>query len=80
MSDDHRFSYALMPHLKSFQEAGVIQAAYAFNSPLKVAKFEELIHLDKSIAEPLAKVCDDRKWRVMLIMRTLVRQVVSLLE
>lgn len=32
---DHVFSYAIMPHQDSLQEAGVIQAAYEFNHPLK---------------------------------------------
>ncbi|XP_071483559.1 alpha-mannosidase 2C1-like [Diadema antillarum] len=31
---DHSFSYAIMPHTGTFQEAGVIQAAYEFNNPL----------------------------------------------
>ncbi|XP_074862404.1 alpha-mannosidase 2C1 isoform X2 [Carettochelys insculpta] len=30
----HQFSYAMMPHQGSFQEAGVIQWAYNFNFPL----------------------------------------------
>uniref|UniRef100_A0A8C5QTT5 alpha-mannosidase n=1 Tax=Leptobrachium leishanense TaxID=445787 RepID=A0A8C5QTT5_9ANUR len=32
----HEFSYALMPHAGSFQEAGVIQRAYGFCNPLIV--------------------------------------------
>ncbi|XP_053320714.1 alpha-mannosidase 2C1 [Spea bombifrons] len=31
---DHEFSYALMPHVGSFQEARVIQSAYSFCFPL----------------------------------------------
>jgi alpha-mannosidase len=30
----HEFRYALMPHAGTFQEAGVIESAYAFNMPL----------------------------------------------
>ncbi|XP_038622895.1 alpha-mannosidase 2C1 [Tachyglossus aculeatus] len=33
----HRFTYAAMPHTGSFQDAGVIQAAYNLNFPLHVA-------------------------------------------
>lgn len=29
----HRFTYALLPHVGSWQEAGVLQAAYALNNP-----------------------------------------------
>ncbi|XP_053512866.1 alpha-mannosidase 2C1 isoform X4 [Artibeus jamaicensis] len=32
----HEFTYALMPHTGSFQDAGVIQAAYSLNFPLLV--------------------------------------------
>ncbi|KAM7158118.1 alpha-mannosidase 2C1 isoform 2-T2 [Molossus nigricans] len=32
----HEFTYALMPHKGSFQDAGVIQAAYSLNFPLLV--------------------------------------------
>ncbi|XP_054421377.1 alpha-mannosidase 2C1 isoform X1 [Pteronotus mesoamericanus] len=32
----HEFTYALMPHMGSFQDAGVIQAAYSLNFPLLV--------------------------------------------
>ncbi|XP_036902886.1 alpha-mannosidase 2C1 [Sturnira hondurensis] len=32
----HEFTYALMPHAGSFQDAGVIQAAYSLNFPLLV--------------------------------------------
>ncbi|XP_075432236.1 alpha-mannosidase 2C1 isoform X2 [Ascaphus truei] len=30
----HEFSYAVMPHMGSFQDAGVIQSAYSFCNPL----------------------------------------------
>ena len=33
----HRFTYALMPHLGDFREAGVIQAAEELNVPLRLA-------------------------------------------
>ena len=56
MSDDHRFSYALMPHVGSLQKAGVIGAAYALNAPLVVAKIPEVIGVDVSIATPFVRV------------------------
>jgi alpha-mannosidase len=34
----HEFRYALMPHAGTFQEAGVIESAYAFNMPLIVSE------------------------------------------
>jgi alpha-mannosidase len=34
----HRFTYALMPHSGSFQEAGVIAAAEDLNAPLRVQR------------------------------------------
>lgn len=36
----HRFTYALMPHFGPLQYAGVVQAAYALNSPLRFAFLE----------------------------------------
>lgn len=36
----HRFTYALMPHFGPLQYAGVVQAAYALNSPLRSAFLE----------------------------------------
>jgi alpha-mannosidase len=33
----HRFSYCLLPHQGSLQEAGVVAAAYAFNTPVHYA-------------------------------------------
>lgn len=33
----HRFTYALMPHFGPLQYAGVVQAAYALNAPLRYA-------------------------------------------
>ena len=56
MHDDHQFSYALMPHLGSLQEAGVIRAAYAFNAPLRMAKVPAVVSVDSSIASPLVEV------------------------
>lgn len=32
----HHFSYAIMPHTKSFQDASVIQSAYNLNFPLRL--------------------------------------------
>ncbi|XP_069141234.1 alpha-mannosidase 2C1-like [Argopecten irradians] len=34
----HKFTYAIMPHTGSFQEAGVIQQAYNLNCPLYVGQ------------------------------------------
>lgn len=36
----HEFKYALMPHMGSWQEAGVANEAYAFNCPLIATKAE----------------------------------------
>jgi len=33
----HRFTYVLLPHQGSFQEAGVVQAAYSLNTPVHYA-------------------------------------------
>lgn len=35
---EHRFSYALMPHQGDLRSAGVIEAAAAFNSPLRAVR------------------------------------------
>ncbi|KAK3704578.1 hypothetical protein RRG08_033620 [Elysia crispata] len=45
----HTFSYAVMPHNGSFQEAGVIQAANSFNCPLRVV---DLPPLPTDLIEP----------------------------
>ncbi|KAI8506798.1 Alpha-mannosidase 2C1 [Branchiostoma belcheri] len=34
----HTFTYAIMPHMGTFQDAGVIQAAYSLNQPLLPAQ------------------------------------------
>ena len=56
MHDDHRFSYALMPHLGSLQEAGVVKSAYAFNAPLKMVKVPAVITVDAALSSPLVEV------------------------
>ena len=56
MSDDHHFSYALMPHLGSLQAAGVVKAAYAFNAPLRLAAIPKIIEVTHSLSDPLVKV------------------------
>lgn len=33
----HRFSYSVVPHFGPYQYAGIVQAAYAFNAPLRHA-------------------------------------------
>ncbi len=35
---EHEFSYAVMPHIGSWQEAGVVAEAYRFNTPVAWAK------------------------------------------
>lgn len=37
---EHRFSYALLPHPGTWQQAGVLEAAYALNVPLKTQALE----------------------------------------
>ncbi|KAL3883418.1 hypothetical protein ACJMK2_029685 [Sinanodonta woodiana] len=37
---EHIFKYALMPHLGSYQESGVIQEAYNLNCPLSLCKMK----------------------------------------
>lgn len=37
----HRFTYVLMPHEGTFQDAGVVRAAYALNSPVRHLKLGE---------------------------------------
>ena len=68
MHDDHHFSYALMPHLGSLQEAGVVTYAYAFNAPLRMIKVPAVISVDSSLSSPLVKVlqseCSDRTFNV----------------
>ncbi|XP_054858782.1 alpha-mannosidase 2C1 [Eublepharis macularius] len=41
----HQFTYAVMPHMGSFQEAGVIQKAYNLNFPLRTAPSASEQHL-----------------------------------
>lgn len=37
---EHRFSYALFPHVGGFRSGGVIAEAYAFNSPIRIVPIE----------------------------------------
>ncbi|KAK7493075.1 hypothetical protein BaRGS_00015596 [Batillaria attramentaria] len=39
----HQFSYAVMPHRGSWQEAGVVQAAFELNRPLRVSSVEQTV-------------------------------------
>uniref|UniRef100_F7BFB3 alpha-mannosidase n=1 Tax=Monodelphis domestica TaxID=13616 RepID=F7BFB3_MONDO len=40
----HHFTYAIMPHMGTLQDSGVIQAAYNLNFPLHVLPFEAAIY------------------------------------
>uniref|UniRef100_UPI00398E4B12 alpha-mannosidase 2C1 isoform X2 n=1 Tax=Pristiophorus japonicus TaxID=55135 RepID=UPI00398E4B12 len=44
----HQFTYALMPHTGSFQEAGVIQSAYNINYPLHIVPAEPSVSASSS--------------------------------
>ncbi|CAL1528910.1 unnamed protein product [Lymnaea stagnalis] len=50
---EHTFSYALMPHWGSFQEADVIQAALVFNSPLRVVNAPTTNHSGDLVSKGL---------------------------
>ena len=55
---EHRFSYALLPHIGTIYEAGVIREAYGFNQPLEtlaIGKQEGTLPASYSLA-----ACDNR--------------------
>lgn len=54
----HRFSYSLLPHYGPYNYAGIVQAAYAFNSPMRSARLESAV--GESGALPPLVSCDDR--------------------
>lgn len=54
----HRFSYALVPHFGPYQYAGIVQAAYAFNAPLRAARLDPARGNDGAL--PPLVACEDR--------------------
>jgi len=54
----HRFSYSLVPHYGPYNYAGIVQAAYAFNAPLRSAMLEASEGERGSL--PALVACDDR--------------------
>ena len=75
---DHVVRYALYPHAGNLVEGGVIQAAYAFNYPLRVVKAnpaagslpqeKSFLSLDDSaiVIETVKKAEDSRAWIVRM--------------
>ncbi|MEZ0325250.1 MAG: alpha-mannosidase [Fimbriimonas sp.] len=54
----HRFTYVLMPHYGPYNHAGVVQAAYALNAPLRHAMLP--IQAGQKGLLPPFLTCDDR--------------------
>lgn len=54
----HRFTYCLVPHFGPYHYAGVVQAAYALNAPLRTAMIES-DGGEQGILPPLV-TCEDR--------------------
>lgn len=54
----HRFSYALVPHYGPYHYAGIVQAAYAFNAPLRAALLDP--QRGESGTLPALVACEDR--------------------
>ena len=54
----HRFTYVLMPHFGPHHYAGVVQAAYALNAPLRSAKLRPSVGEQGRL--PAFVSCDDR--------------------
>jgi len=54
----HRFSYSVVPHYGPYNYAGIVQAAYAFNAPMRSARLES--STGETGALPLLVSCDDR--------------------
>ncbi|XP_059170192.1 alpha-mannosidase 2C1-like [Physella acuta] len=52
----HTFSYALMPHIGTFQESDVIQIAVAFNCPLRLFSGPSSNHLEPFVSQGLFTV------------------------
>lgn len=54
----HRFSYVLMPHFMPHNYANVVQAAYAFNAPVRVSRIKPQAGEVGSL--PALVACEDR--------------------
>ena len=54
----HRFSYSLVPHYGPYNYAGIVQAAYAFNAPMRSAFLEPGLGLQGAL--PTLVSCDNR--------------------
>jgi alpha-mannosidase len=54
----HRFSYALVPHFGPYHHAGIVQAAYAFNAPLRSRLLN--VRTGQPGSLPSLINCDDR--------------------
>ncbi len=54
----HRFSYSIVPHYGPYNNAGIVQAAYAFNAPLRTVMLEPSLGFSGSL--PALVACEDR--------------------
>jgi alpha-mannosidase len=54
----HRFTYVLLPHFDAYNQAGVVNAAYALNAPVRYA-FVDKNEGEKGLV-PAFMSCDDR--------------------
>ncbi len=63
----HRFSYSLVPHYSNYNYAGIVQAAYAFNSPTRHAFLDH--HAGEQGMLPPLVNCEDRNIVVEAVKR-----------
>jgi alpha-mannosidase len=63
----HRFTYSLLPHFGPFHYAGVVQAAYALNAPVRTAMIEQGEGAQGSLPSLIA--CEDRNIVVETVKR-----------
>ena len=54
----HRFAYAVVPHYGPYNYASIVQAAYAFNAPMRHAFLDH--HAGESANLPPFVICEDR--------------------
>ncbi|MDR3691701.1 MAG: glycoside hydrolase family 38 C-terminal domain-containing protein [Fimbriimonas sp.] len=54
----HRFSYSLVPHYGPYNYAGIVQAAYSFNAPLRSVRLDSNKGVTGSL--PALVACEDR--------------------
>ena len=54
----HRFAYSLVPHFGPYNYAGIVEAGYAFNAPLRSVMLEP--HAGEAGALPTLVACEDR--------------------